>query len=155
MPHPGEATGEPDAAQSPHEKPGWRRTRPWAGLVLPWILVLASACSLWPGSAGESDNPFEGTRSGTVGVVVENQHWSDMVVYVVASGTRRRLGMVTTANRESFELSRNLLTSTLYLRAEAVGSSRWIRTDLLSVSEGDVVVWTIRNQLDLSDYVIR
>lgn len=145
-----ECTSESTAREPVHGLAG-----PWLGAVLASTLVLISACSLWPGSAGESDSPFEARRPTTVGVVVENQHWSDMVVYVVASGTSRRLGMVTTANRESFELSQNLLTGSLYLRAEAVGSSRSIQTDLLNVGEGDVVVWTIANQLGLSNYVIR
>ncbi|MDX1568817.1 MAG: hypothetical protein R3223_13510 [Longimicrobiales bacterium] len=126
---------------------------PRAGLYVSSLVVLCAACSLWPGS--DAPNPMVRGRPTSVGVVVENQHWSDMVVYVVSGGSSRRLGMVTTTNRESFELSRNLLTSSLYLRAEAVGSSRSIRTDVLSVAEGDVIVWTLANQLGLSHYEIR
>lgn len=126
-----------------------------AGLLLPAVLAVTGACSLWDGFAGEGDNPMQAGAPASVGVVVENRHWSDMVVYVVSAGRSQRLGMVTTANRESFEVSRNLLGSNIHLRAEAVGSSRSIRTDILNVGEGDVVVWTLENQLGLSDYVIR
>lgn len=124
-------------------------------LLLSAVVAVTGACSLFGGLGGETDNPMQGSAATTVGVVVENQHWSDMVVYVVSGGQRRRLGMVTTANRGSFEISQNLLTSNLYLLAEAVGSSASIRTDILNVGEGDVVVWTLENQLRLSDYVIR
>ena len=127
-----------------------------AGLFLTVLIGLASlgaACSLWPG--GEAPNPMMRGSPTAVGVVVENQNWSDMVIYVVRGGSRRRLGMVTTTNRASYELDRSLLTSNMYLRAEAVGSSRSIRTDVLNVSEGDVVIWTIANQLGLSSYEIR
>lgn len=126
---------------------------PRVGFFVAGLVVLCAACSLWPGS--ETSNPMVRSRPTSVGVVVENYNWSDMVIYVVSGGSSRRLGMVTTTNRESFELSRNLLTSNLYLRAEAVGSTRSIRTDVLSVSEGDVVVWTLANQLGLSHYEIR
>ena len=126
-----------------------------AGLLLGAVLVVTGACSLFDGLGGEPDNPMQSTAPNTVGVVVENRHWSDMVVYVVSGGSSRRLGMVTTANRESFEIPRNLLTSNIYLRAEAVGSTRGVRTDILNVGEGDLVIWTLENQLGLSAWVIR
>lgn len=124
-------------------------------LLLSAVVVAAGGCSLFGGLGGSPDNPMEAPTATTVGVVVQNQHWSDMVIYVVSGGQRRRLGMVTTGNRDGFEISRNLLTSNLYLLAEAVGSSASIRTDVLNVGEGDVVVWTLENQLRLSDYIIR
>lgn len=126
-----------------------------AGLLLSAVVAATGACSFWDGLVGEGDNPLQPRSATGVGVVVENYHWSDMVTYVVSSGRSRRLGMVTTGSREEFEISRNLLGSAVYLRAEVVGSSTSIRTDVLNVGEGDVVIWTLQNQLRLSDYVIR
>src|SRR5947209_14367181 len=67
--------------------------------------------------------------SSTLNVV--NHHWGDVDVYVVRDGQRQRVGTVTAAAEENFDLNSSLTkgSGTLQFQAHAVGASGGISSE--------------------------
>ena len=78
-------------------------------------------------------------------VLVVNQNWLDMNVYVMRSGERIRLGTVSGGRTQRFELPRNLIFGITSLRfmVDPIGSSRTGVSYDIPVSAGDEVTLTI------------
>ena len=89
-------------------------------------------------------------------VVVVNHHWLDVTVYLVHDGQRTRIGTVTATSTEQFAVSTRLLGSTrqVALIGEAVGSTEVVRTELLSVQDGQYIEWTLENALRRSSVAV-
>jgi len=86
--------------------------------------------------------------SSTLNVV--NHHWGDVDVYVIRDGQRQRVGTVTAAAEENFDLSPSLTKGggTLQLQAHAVGSSGAINSEVIQVRPGGMqITWTLENNL--------
>ncbi len=90
----------------------------------------------------------------TVNVV--NRNFREIVVYVVRSSTRFRLGMVTSMRSAKFDVSRDLLVpgSVIQVVAEVVGSAENTRTDEIRVEPGLVIDWVIENEIIHSNYFV-
>jgi hypothetical protein len=114
--------------------------------------LLAGGCA--HGNAARSDDVAVEPQ---VMVRVENNNWSDMNVYVLRSGTRQRLGSVSSMTTAKFKLPRHVLVSTepVRLLADPVGSSRGILSPPLLLNAGQVVEWRVENNPALSSAFIR
>lgn len=114
----------------------------------------ASACA-----HGGSGSPMidDGDTRETVQVRVENENWADMRIYAVRAGTERRLGRVTSLDTRSFEVPRTLMDGAIDLRlvARGLASAETTTAGPIHVNPGDVVVWNLKNDLDLSSYRVR
>jgi hypothetical protein len=121
-----------------------------AALALAATMALG-ACSQQQRYATEDFSPV-----GVIAVEVSNNNWMDMVVYAVSSGSRVRLGSVTTGFQQRFKLppSANAQSGPLYLEAHPVGSHEIYRSDPIMVTPGTKVVWSLENQLGLSSHRI-
>lgn len=117
------------------------------------LVALASGCAAVRGGDDEQPSP----RETDVTVEVVNQNWQDMHVYVLASGQRRSLGMVTSQNSEVFELPRSALASDrdIVFIADPIGSVVAFVSDPVLVQPGDQVRWTIQNRLRHSSVFVR
>lgn len=91
-------------------------------------------------------------QSGEVAVRVINHNFSDMVVNLEENGRRYRLGLANGENTTLFSVPwrRVANNGTVRLLADPVGASTVIRTELLSVWPGALVVWTIESSLSQS-----
>lgn len=78
-------------------------------------------------------------------LVVENQAFPDMTIYVLEGARRVRLGMVTGNSTVRFTLPRYLVRTIVPLRfqADPIGSSRAPVSDEITVVPGDEVVLRI------------
>jgi hypothetical protein len=78
-------------------------------------------------------------------VQVENQGFTDMVIYAVSGGQRVRLGLATGNSTKSFTIPRYLLSGAGPIRflADPIGGSRTPVSEEMSVRAGDVVTLTI------------
>lgn len=109
--------------------------------------VAASACASAPSS--EDDRP-------TTFVEVSNYNPLDVHVYVIVSGQRVSLGVVTTSNTNAFRLPRLAFSSRdVAFMAMPIGSPRTYLSGELLIRPGDTVVWTITDNLDQSVITIR
>ena len=94
---------------------------------------------------------------GTVRVVIENQNWLDMSVYVQSSnGSRFRVGSVTTGRTEVFAIPTSRLGSGSFrLVGNPVGSNELTVTELLTVTRGATAYWRIGSRPSTSFAVVR
>lgn len=106
------------------------------------LLVLATtAC------AGRSqDTTPEPTESAAV--QVQNQGFSDMVVYAINGGQRIRLGLATGNSTNTFTIPRHLIRGAGGIRflADPVGGNRTPVSEEMTVNPGDIVTLTIPPQ---------
>jgi hypothetical protein len=105
------------------------------------MLATASAC------AGRSrETVVEPTESAAV--QVQNQSFSDMVVYAISGGQRIRLGLATGNSTNTFTIPRHLIRGAGGIRflADPVGGNRTPVSEEMTVNPGDVVTLTIPPQ---------
>ena len=81
-------------------------------------------------------------------VRVENQAFLDANIYVIAGGTRQRLGTTSGAGTQTFEIPRGIMfgPTQLSFLIDFIGRRRTPISDVISVRPGDTVVLTIPPQ---------
>ena len=114
------------------------------------LLLLASGgCAALRHSQPEDE-------TDVVDVTIVNNHTLNVTVFNVAQGHRDRLGEVTAMASGSFKLHlRRLPANEIQLRADPIGSPRPVTSELVRVSPGDVVQWTLESNLARSHIAIR
>ena len=117
---------------------------------LAFALLLASGgCAALRHSQPEDE-------TDVVTVMIVNNHALNVAVFNVAHGRRDRLGEVTAMASGSFKLHlRRLPANEIQLRADPIGSPRPVTSELLRVSAGDLVQWTLESNLARSHIAIR
>ena len=108
-------------------------------------LILALVTSA--GCAGRSRQAApEPTESAAV--QVQNQGFSDMVVYAINGGQRIRLGLAAGNSTNTFTIPRHLIRGAGGIRflADPVGGNRTPVSEEMTVNPGDVVTLTIPPQ---------
>jgi hypothetical protein len=111
--------------------------------VLLAIAVVLSSCA-----RPKSGDELNLDSASTLNVV--NHHWGDVDVYAVRDGQRQRVGTVTAAAEQNFELSPSLTkgAGTLQFQAHAVGSSGGINSETINVRPGGMqITWTLESNL--------
>jgi hypothetical protein len=90
-----------------------------------------------------------------VGVEVQSHNWSDITVYLLSGGLPQRLGMVTALGNATFDFpSQRLYTSGgVRLRALPV-AGRAFTSETILVLPGQVITWTLENDLDRSSFSV-
>jgi hypothetical protein len=119
------------------------------------FVLLALAVAIGGCARPKAGDDLNLDASSTLNVV--NHHWSDVDVYVVRDGQRQRVGTVTAAAEENFELSPSITKGggTLQLQAHAVGSSGGISSEPISVRPGGMqITWTLESNLSRATLAI-
>jgi hypothetical protein len=107
------------------------------------LVVLATASACAGRSQDASPEPSEAAA-----VQVQNQGFSDMVVYAISGGQRIRLGLATGNSTNTFTIPRHLIRGAGGIRflADPVGGNRTPVSEEMTVNPGDVVTLTIPPQ---------
>lgn len=86
-------------------------------------------------------------------VDVRNNNWLDMAVYAERGSMRIRIGTVTSMGKEMLTIPRNMLASATSIRliAAPIGSTENYATYPVDVWPGDVVEFTIENNMGISN----
>lgn len=115
-------------------------------------LVFSGACGAW-----HLPNPFAETGRSSVHVEVQNRSWADVIVFVRAGSTMRRLGMVPAQNLRAFVIPRSLSTpgTEVHLRADPVGSDVAQESPPVVLGGGETLVWTLVEYAGHSTLVVR
>ena len=89
-------------------------------------------------------------------LLVENNNWQDMALYVLRSGSRWRIGSVPSFTRARFVLSDALIggTGEIQLMADPIGSSTRFVSEPLFVQPGQQVRFRLENNLAVSSYSV-
>ncbi len=91
----------------------------------------------------------------SVSVEVQSHNWSDITVYLMAGGLPQRLGMVTALGAASFDFPSQRLNNSagVRLRALPVAGHPFTSENIL-VLPGQVITWTLENNLDRSSFSV-
>jgi len=93
---------------------------------------------------------------GSITVRVVNRATEDVRIYLVRSGMRERLGQVTAASTESFDLPMRRISSdgTFQLYADPIAGFRTALSDVIQASAGQTVEWTLDPSLTRTSITI-
>lgn len=140
-----------DRAPSPETASG-RILRRFAPAAL--VLTLA-ACGLFGRQPGES-SPGSSERPG-ITVEVRNLAWKNIHVYAISGASWESLGVLSSQDEETYELPSGFIggRQEIRLAADPVGSTQAFISDRILVEPGDVVGWTIQDNLALSSVFVR
>jgi len=133
----------------------------WAGrkmMVMGALLASATVGGCASGTASQEGYVFGApAASERTALVVENNNWQDMTVYLLRDGMRHRLGSVPTLGRQRFRLTPAMISGagTLRIVADPLGSNRAWVSEPFYVQMGDVVQFKLENNIALSSYMIR
>jgi hypothetical protein len=88
-------------------------------------------------------------------VAVESHNWSDVTIYLMAGGLPQRLGMVTALSSATFDFSSHRLNTSGGVRLRALPvAGRPFTTETILVLPGQVITWTLENDLNISSFSV-
>jgi hypothetical protein len=123
------------------------------GFFIGTLISGGPACGLLF-SRGEQQRA-EHPHQGNVVVEVESHNWSDITVYLVSGGLPQRLGMVSALGEASFDFPPQRLNSSTGVRLRALPvAGQPFTSDAILVLPGQVITWTLENNLDASSYSV-
>jgi hypothetical protein len=120
----------------------------WCNVLLP----AATGCGFLSSRGGGLP---ERPENGTVLVEVESHNWSDITVYLVAGGLPQRLGMVSALSNATFDFPPHQLNASSGVRLRALPvAGRPFTSETILVMPGQVITWTLENDLDASSFSV-
>jgi len=127
----------------------------WTGWVVGLVAVLLGVGCGSPKSDSDQPEPVS-HLDGEVSIEVESHNWSDVVIYLVRGGVAERLGMVTSLSTGTFVFPfRRLGTSgSAQLHAYPIGGPAGFTSETLTVQPGQMIKWTLENDLDRSSLAV-
>jgi hypothetical protein len=88
-------------------------------------------------------------------VSVESHNWNDITVYLMAGGLPQRLGMVTALSSATFDFPSHRLNTSGGVRLRALPvAGRPFTSETILVMPGQVITWTLENDLDASSFSV-
>lgn len=116
------------------------------------IIATGPGCGLlFPGPEPKSKI----SPASTVVVDIESHNWNDITVYLLAGGLPQRLGMVSALGEASFDFPSHHLNTSGGVRLRALPvAGRPFTSDAILVLPGQVITWTLENNLDASSYSV-
>jgi hypothetical protein len=129
------------------------RRRRWLRTTL--LLVATSAVGCHRGGVGARAE--QDSWNGEMTVRVVNHSWLDVTVYLLQGTRRDRIGSATATSTTTFRISLRRLTSggEYRLFGDPVGSRTTVRSEPLHAQDGDVVTWTLEDDLSRSTVDVR
>jgi hypothetical protein len=122
------------------------------------ILVLlagtAPGCGVFSSKHSQTPSAAE-INSRRVGVEVTSHNWNDITVYLIAGGLPQRLGMVTALSTATFDFPSHRTYSSAGVRLRALPvAGRAFTSETILVQPGQVITWTLENDLDRSSVTV-
>ena len=122
-------------------------------LALGVAVSTAAGCGLLfskpDGSVQDQQRPTD------VMVEVESHNWNDITVYLLAGGLPQRLGMVTAMGEATFDFPSHRLYTSAGVRLRALPvAGRAFTSETILVLPGQVISWTLENNLNASSYSV-
>jgi hypothetical protein len=123
------------------------------GLALLAVLLAVACRSGGVGARAEATTAW----NGEITVRVVNHSWLDVTVYILQGSRRDRLGSATATATTTFRVPLRRLTSggEYRLFGDPVGSRTTVRSESLHAQDGDVVIWTLEDDLARSSVEVR
>jgi len=119
-----------------------------------FLLALSAAACHRQGGVGAAAASVD---AGQLTLRVVNHSWLDVNVYLLQGNRRDRIGTATATSTTQFviDLRRFGAGSEYRLFGDPVGSRTTVRSESLHAQDGDVVTWTLEDDLARSSVDIR
>lgn len=133
---------------------GRRQLRQLAAVIAALGLTTVAAChhghSVGAAAAQSGYN-------GSITVRVVNHAWLDVTIYLLQGTHRDRIGVATATSTSTFHIAlRQLSAGAEYrLYGDPVGSRQTVTSEPLHAQDGDVVTWTLEDDLARSSIDVR
>jgi hypothetical protein len=116
------------------------------------LLSAGVGCGLFSSHSKDSSGSNDSSLDSEILVLIENHHWSDIVIYLMDGSQSQRLGMVAGLSDGQFTFPFRKLTTggNVRLRAYAVGGSGSTTSDDLRIQPGQGVKWILESDLGRS-----
>lgn len=122
-------------------------------LMVSTLLPATLGCGLL--SASRPQPSGDPSQTGAIMVAVESHNWNDITIYLVTGGLPQRLGMVTALSNASFDFPSHRLNTSAGVRLRALPvAGRPFTSDPILVQPGQVITWTLENDLDTSSHSV-
>jgi hypothetical protein len=120
--------------------------------LLPFLVL--AACSRQP--EPEGDAPPPDIRNAEITVVIKNEHFLDINVYLVRGTLSERLGTANGPSEKVFSVPWTRVggSGQIRLRADPLGQGGGLVTEFFMVRPGSVVEWTIGSGLRYSNLAV-
>jgi hypothetical protein len=94
---------------------------------------------------------------GSITVRVVNHAWLDIAIYLLQGTHRDRIGTATASSTSTFQIPLRQLSAGAEYRlfGDPVGSRQTVRSEALHAQDGDVVTWTLEDDLARSSVDVR
>jgi hypothetical protein len=117
---------------------------------------LLTALLLSYGCARNTAGNASPDAAGEIALVVENHHWSDVIVSVVHDGVAERIGIAPAVNTSSFVIANRKLGNSglIQLRGRPVGSPEYHTTESFLIRAGQEIQWTLESDLTRSSVAV-
>lgn len=121
------------------------------------MLFCALVAGCHQGSSVGAAAAAAGMSGGTMTLRVVNHNWLDITVFLLQGTQRERIGVATATTTTEFHVPlRQLAAGAEYrLFGDPVGSRETVRSETLHAQDGDVVTWTIEDDLKRSTVEVR
>jgi hypothetical protein len=118
------------------------------------LTVMVTACHRG-GSVGAAAS--ESSWNGSVTVRVVNHSWLDVTIFLLQGTHRERIGTATATSTTEFSVPIRKLSSggDYRLYGDPIGSRQTVRSEALHAQDGDVVTWTLEDDLARSSIDVR
>jgi hypothetical protein len=125
------------------------------GAVVAAVLSASlTSCGLLS-SHHQDRNDLNSVDRRRVGVEVQNHNWNDITVYLMSGGLPQRLGMVTALGSATFDFSSHRLNTSTGVRLRALPvAGQGFTTESILVLPGQIITWTLENDLDASSFSV-
>jgi hypothetical protein len=88
-------------------------------------------------------------------VSVESHNWNDITIYLMAGGLPQRLGMVNALSSATFDFPSHRLNTSAGVRLRALPvAGRPFTSETILVMPGQVITWTLENDLNASSFSV-
>jgi hypothetical protein len=120
-------------------------------------VAAAAAVSGCHRSGGVGTEAAATNWNGAITIRVVNHSWLDVTVYFLQSTQRQRLGTATATSTTEFHVPlRRFVSGAEYrLFGDPIGSRQTVRSEPLHAEDGDVVTWTLEDNLARSSIDVR
>ena len=99
----------------------------------------------------------ESGYNGSITIRVVNRAWLDITIFLLQGNHRDRIGVATATSTSTFQIPlRQFSAGAEYrLYGDPVGSRQTVRSESLHAQDGDVVTWTLEDDLARSSIDVR
>ena len=120
------------------------------------LVAVATAAALGACAPATEQAQLGAPESHTT-LLVENNNWSDMVIYLVRGATRARLGSVTGMGTAKFRITDAMAGGgygEVRIIADPIGSQRTYTSPVINIVPGSQVELTLQNNIQISSFAV-